>query len=72
MNKNTFFEELKNTLELTSEVTEITELHLSSLETLTVIAFVDENFDMQIKAADLKNIKSVNDLMVLIGNDKIQ
>jgi hypothetical protein len=32
-----------------------------------VIVFVDENFNKQIKANDLKNVSSPHDLMVLIG-----
>lgn len=72
MEKQKFFDELKDTLELTVDVAEITPLNLSSLEILTVIAFIDENFDMQIKATDLKIVKSVGDLMALIGDGKIK
>ena len=67
MEKSKFFEELKDALELDGIVNESTLLYLSSLATLSLIAFIDENFNKQIKAIDLKKVNSVALLMELIG-----
>lgn len=72
MGKVKFFEELKDALELDGIVNENTILHLTSLATLSVIVFVDENFDKQIKASVLKNVSSVLTLMELIGMEKFK
>jgi acyl carrier protein len=49
-----------------------TEIHLSSLSTLSLIAFIDENFDKQVKASELRNLHSVKDLIQLIGEENIE
>ena len=67
MERINFFDQLKDVLELDGIVKENTILHLTSLATLSVIVLVDENFDKQIKATDLKNVSSVQGLMDLIG-----
>lgn len=72
MERMNFFDQLKDVLELDGIVNENTILHLTSLATLSVIVFVDENFDRQIKATDLKNVSSVLTLMELIGIEKIR
>jgi acyl carrier protein len=69
MDKSLFFKGIQETLELTREVNEDTLIHLTSLSTLVIIAFVDENFKKRVKVADIKNIKNVSDLMNLIGMD---
>jgi acyl carrier protein len=71
MNKNIFFNELKDILELEDNIiTEETEIHLTSLSTLSVMAFVYENFDIQVKTSDLHKIECVKDLIGLVGNEK--
>lgn len=68
MKKEDFLSELEEVLELDG-LTENSELLLSSLNILSIIAFIDENFDKQFKAVEIKNIKSVSDLIKLIGED---
>jgi len=70
MDRQSFFEGLKDTLELEEKVSEETQIHLTSLSTLAIIAYVDENFEKRVKVADLKNVGTVSDLMDLIGRDK--
>jgi acyl carrier protein len=70
MDRQSFFEGLKDTLELEDKVGEETQIHLTSLSTLAIIAYVDENFEKRVKVADLKNVGTVSDLMDLIGRDK--
>jgi acyl carrier protein len=70
MDRQSFFEGLKDTLELEDKVGEETQIHLTSLSTLAIIAYVDENFEKRVKVADLKNVGTVSDLMNLIGRDK--
>lgn len=43
-----------------------------SLALLTIIAFVDENFDRKIEAKNFKDIKTINDLMDVIGRENFQ
>jgi len=70
MDRQSFFEGLKDTLELEEKVSEETQIHLTSLSTLAIIAYVDENFEKRVKVADLKNVGTVSDLMDLIGREK--
>jgi acyl carrier protein len=72
MEKTKFFEELKETLELDGEINEDTSICLSSLAILSLIVFIDENFGKQIKAAELKNVGVVNDIIILIGTENIE
>jgi len=67
MDKRFFFKELQETLELEGKMDETTQIHLTSLSTLAIIAFVDENFEKRVKVADLKNVNKVADLIKLIG-----
>jgi acyl carrier protein len=72
MEKNKFFEELKENLEFEGELDEKTPINLTSIATLSLIVFIDENFNKLIKASELKNIAIVNDLIVLIGEENIK
>jgi acyl carrier protein len=69
MKKNLFFEQLKEILEMDSEVNEKSTLHLTSLTTLAIIALVDEDFSKTLDDSELKLINSVGDLMNLIGKE---
>ena len=68
MKRNDFYIEINEALELNNKyVNEKTPLHFSSLLTLALIAFIDEKFGKQIKINDLKEVKTISDLMTLIG-----
>jgi len=68
MKKSVFLNELKDALmDESDNFTQITPIHLTSLTTLSVIALIDENFDKQVRATDLKNVATPHDLMHLIG-----
>jgi acyl carrier protein len=69
MEKAKFFTELQDALELSDSLNESSAIALSSLHVLSVIALVDENFDKQLKASDLKQVNTVSDLMTIIGNE---
>lgn len=70
MDKNIFFNELKDILELEDNtITEESEIHLTSLSTLSIMAFVYENFEKQVKPSDLQKIGCIKDLIDLIGNE---
>lgn len=66
MKKSEFLSELQDALEL-PELHADSVLAFNSMDILTVIAFIDENFDKQVKAIDLKGVKSVTELVTLIG-----
>jgi acyl carrier protein len=72
MDKNIFYNELKDILEIEDEtLNDESEIHLTSLSTLSIMAFIYENFEKQVKASDLRNIGCVKDLMNLIGNESL-
>jgi acyl carrier protein len=72
MKKSDFFQELNNALMVNDTVlTDKSEIHLTSLSTLSIIAFIDEYFGKQVKASDLKSIQNVTDLINLIGTENI-
>jgi acyl carrier protein len=71
MDINTLFTELNDILELDDNiVSENTEIHLTSLSTLSMMAFLYENFEIQVKASELIKIGTVEDLINLIGSEK--
>jgi acyl carrier protein len=73
MKRIDFFSELRDALMIDeSEIDENTEIHLTSLSTLSIIVFIDENFDKQLKASDIKNIRNASDLINLIGVENIK
>jgi acyl carrier protein len=68
MKKVDFLNELKELLEIENVIfSDNTPLNLTSIEVLSVIVFVDENFNKQVNANELKKVKSPHDLMLLIG-----
>jgi len=72
MKKETFFEGLKDIFEIDNDLEESTHLHLTSLSTLALIAYLDKNFKTRIKVAQISNINTVSDLMKLIGEDNFE
>jgi len=71
MKKQDFYLAIEDYLEV-ENINKSSKLELSSLGILSVIALVDENFDKQLKAVDLKSVKSVSDLMGLIGLNEFE
>jgi acyl carrier protein len=70
MKKAEFYLKIREALEMDEKtVNDQTPVHLTSLRTLTLIAFVDENFSKQIKIVNLKEVKTITDLMGVIGKD---
>ncbi|KZS41451.1 hypothetical protein AWE51_22370 [Aquimarina aggregata] len=72
MNKQDFFEELQELLELDFTLTETTVIgEIDSLNLLSLITFLDENFDIQKTGEELKSITSVKNIIDLIGEDSL-
>ena len=70
MKKNDFYIEIKEALELDDKtVNEKTPIHLSSLKILALIVLVDEKFEKQIKIINLREVKTISDLMTVIGTE---
>lgn len=62
--------DIKEMLEIEDQVVVLdTPLHFSSLETLSLIVFIDENFDKQFKASQLREVNTIGDLVKLIGKE---
>ena len=76
MNTQDFLLKLQEELE--EEVTLQPETNLKSLESydslalLTIIAFVDENFNKKVEAKHFKDIKTIDDLMIVIGKENFE
>ena len=76
MNTQDFLLKLQEELE--EEVTLKPETNLKSLESydslalLTIIAFVDENFNKKVEAKHFKDIKTIDDLMMVIGKENFE
>lgn len=69
MEKSLFFNELRDILESDDEnLNENSPIMLTSLSILSVMAFVYENFDKQVKPLELHKIQYVRDLISLIGD----
>ena len=78
MKKSDFLKEMQEMLEITSvdkleEDTVIRQLaEYNSLFVLSIIAFVDDSFGVQLSAEQLANLTTIKSLMELIGNDKFE
>ena len=79
MKKKEFIDELKDALEIEDEDQEITlETDLryveeyDSLSVLAIIAMIDKNFGKQIPSSDFSKIKTVSNLMELIGKEHFE
>jgi acyl carrier protein len=66
MKRNVFINKLKEQLNIEEEISEQTALNISSIETLSIIAFIDKYFNKQVDPQDLKKILTVSDLIDLI------
>jgi acyl carrier protein len=73
MNKNIFFKELINALDLDEvSINEETVLYLDSLSTLNIIAFADKHFNKEVDTTQLTYVFSVKNLMELIGLENFE
>ena len=68
MKRIQFIKEIQEILELEDQDLNLdTPLHISSLGTLSLIVFIDENFDKQIIATQLRKANCIRDLIKLVG-----
>jgi acyl carrier protein len=72
MKKDVFLNELAEVLEVEDmELTEETNLNdleeYDSLAVMSLVAFIDENFDKKLSAAQFTDVTTVKSLMKLIG-----
>jgi acyl carrier protein len=75
MDKNEFIEKVKEILELEDvSLTENSNLNdfeeYDSISILSVIALIDESFNMKLTSEELESITTVNSLITLIGEEK--
>lgn len=72
MSKQELLEELQELLEFDGTLSETSMLEeVDSMNLLSLMAFLDENFNIQKTAEELKKIKSVKGVIELIGKDNI-
>jgi len=77
MKKNEFVNQLAEYCEFeTPELTLDTPLKsiagFDSLAIMSIIAFIDENFNMKLTALQLQKITDFNSIILLIGEDKFE
>jgi acyl carrier protein len=77
MTKNTFFEELLECMDIDpveiSETTVFRELEdFDSMAIMSIVAYVDEKFEKTMAAEELQKVKTVRDLMELIGMENFE
>lgn len=74
MKTTDFVDKLKDYLEIEEDITLDTDLNglenYDSLSALTIIALVDEEFNMTLNGNQIKSITTVRSLQELIGLDK--
>lgn len=76
MNKNEFFKEIEDLLELEGELesnadTTIEDIfEIDSLAHITLISFVKDELGVELKAEDFSNFDTLNDLVKAIGEEK--
>jgi acyl carrier protein len=73
MKKEDFFRKLEKELGLEkNELKESSSLHLTSLNLLSIISFIDEHFGERVKVMELMGIDSIDKLISIIGKDKFE
>lgn len=77
MKKDTFFEELLECMDIDpvdiNETTVFRELEdFDSMAIMSIVAYVDEKFEKTMAAEELQKVKSVRDLMELIGMEHFE
>jgi acyl carrier protein len=73
MKKSDFLTELKDAIMFEDgDLNEDTSIQLTSISTLSIIVLIDENFDKQVKAADLKNVATPRQLIKVIGIENFE
>ncbi len=72
MKKEEFLEKLNDALEISdNELSENSPINLTSIMNLSLIVFLDENFNIRVTGNDLKGIDTVDKIIALIGSEKI-
>jgi acyl carrier protein len=77
MKKNIFFEELLECMDIEpveiDETTIFTELEdFDSMAIMSIVAYADEKFGKTMAAEELQKVKTVRDLMELIGREHFE
>ena len=71
MNKKEFLIEIQDIM-LLDDINETTVIEVDSMASLLLIAFLDEEFSKPISQEQIKSIKSVSDIIELIGEDNFK
>lgn len=71
MKKNDFLKKVNEILEIDIKSLD-EEIKIDSIGVMSLIAFIDENFDKTIKMDQFDNVKSLNDLIKVIGEENFE
>jgi acyl carrier protein len=69
MNKQEFFKELEDLFEIDEELNDISEFDLDSMDILSLVVFLDENFSIQKTAKELTDVSSIKDIIEIVGQE---
>lgn len=73
MKRNDFYKRIAELFEMEEEsINEETPVKIDSLSLLALIVLIDENFNKQVNAGQLKNVETIGALMNIIGRDNFE
>lgn len=77
MTKEEFIRRIENDLEITgTQLTESTSIssidEWDSLAAMTVLAIIDENFNLNFSISELNEVSSIGDIIRLVGEDQFE
>lgn len=73
MKRNDFYKRIAELFEIEEEsINEETPVKIDSLSLLALIVLIDENFNKQVNAGQLKNVETIGALMNIIGRDNFE
>ena len=73
MKTDNFIKGIQETLELEDKEIKINSpLNITSLGTLSLIVYIDENFNKRCNVKDLREVNTISDLMNLIGQEHFE
>lgn len=72
MKKQDFLKEIKDILLIDEDLNENTGIEVDSMASLLLIAFLDENFNRLVDEKTITSIKSVSDIVEIVGKNNLE
>jgi acyl carrier protein len=71
MNKQDFLIELQDLFEIDEQLNDNSEFELDSMDILSLVVFLDENFSIQKTTQELSDISSIKNILDILGEKMI-